>query len=659
VASPVCFATLNSNEAPGVESTCMQDGQPSICCALFWVCMGKACAHAYMLVQDFCGNLPVLKAIYPSQAAMSTVALILKEIASVKRFVKSRAATTGSCDASLLQNLAGSLVRMINSTVAFGSEEAGLVNEALATDSPYSDEGTKTIMSAIDARLTANTATAAAKKKRGSSKGSSTPTQFLKHWWNYFTQSDWDFVKDNRKGLAAKFTRGIERANSIGCIHLDEQSYKWLLAMLMLVHYEELPPYKVIHEKLNELKQTGSCERKDFQFEHITEYPENPNDLPRCIYQNAYSEEQPIRVELPGVSTVADHIPLRSNSKLLKLKKRPAELEDSFQTAQHEVANMSAGDRPAVRPKKQIKEEPAHDLFGAEPHDVEEEALRLEYIQKLSQLRKTKAEPPEPKVDSLHAGAARPTTGAIIISKSSDGRLRLKPRTLELAPKDEDDEAPAARSEEPPVDDIRFEDLDEYSKAAIRSLNQRNAKAKAEKAAEKASAKAKAKLAAPAKAEDDAEEEAEEKVATVLKRPAGKRGRPPAVKAEPKKACKAESTKTATTKAEKAGSKAAKAEPIEASASNVVKLQPREPFPAGKNPPPVYYNGGVIYTSCKEKKFRALGLRGDRYTETGASWSKHGGLPAAWKFAIGAIDKYRSGGATAKKTVMKKKAMKK
>ena len=58
--------------------------------------------------------------------------------------------------------------------------------------------------------------------------------------------------------------------------------------------------------------------RKVYPYEHLTTYPQHINDLPQHMWQHAYSAESPLEVELPGVNLVADRIPLRKNSKLLK-----------------------------------------------------------------------------------------------------------------------------------------------------------------------------------------------------------------------------------------------------------------------------------------------------------------------------------------------------
>ena len=143
------------------------------------------------------------------------------------------------------------------------------------------------------------------------------PKQFLKNWWSACTPADWRTLRSNEP-WSAKLRTMVERANSIGCTHPDEQCCKWMLAMLLCACYSELPSPKEIYCKLQELKNCVVTCRKSYPFEHLIIYPQHINDLPQHMWQHAYSAESPLEVELPGVNLVADRIPLRKNSKLLK-----------------------------------------------------------------------------------------------------------------------------------------------------------------------------------------------------------------------------------------------------------------------------------------------------------------------------------------------------
>ena len=48
-------------------------------------------------------------------------------------------------------------------------------------------------------------------------------------------------------------------------------------------------------------------------------------------------------------------------------------------------------------------------------------------------------------------------------------------------------------------------------------------------------------------------------------------------------------------------------------------VMPKKLSANSPNPKPVRYWGGVIYSAVKAKKFRALKVRGDAYTESSAA----------------------------------------
>ena len=576
-------------------------------------------------------------------------AAILKEIAKTKKFVKSRETATGaSCDPCLLKNFASSLIKMINSSAVFGLAEGGQVNDALS-DSPYTEDGIAEIMKAIDARVNTGMAGVSASRK-----AKQAPTgQLLKYWWKYCTKADWDFVQDPKRGLAAKMTRMVERANSVGCITFDEQTYKWLLAFLMLIHYQDLPSYLQIYQKLQELKQCQHSECKQFDHEMLIDFPEDPKDLPDRIYRAAYGDEPPVAAECPGVHTVASHIPLQANSKLLRgPTKAPtikAECDTSIQFQPDAHVHPSA---TSSRSSPHIKAE------ATAPEDADERALWLDYQQKLHKLRATDKLKNEP--DDLHEppwaaprGASMPASchAGIQISRTSDGRLRLQPRSGLLRPKVAQQPVPRRMSVKqpprdaappvtavfaPPVAGVPAaapdeNDLDPYSKQALDALRKRNIAKKAEQAekkAEHAAARASGRAdATPASGHTAAAK----KTARRHRSAKPMKGRhPKAVKTEPVAvSAGAELKKTRV-----------RGNIEDVPSSKVLQARPKLPGD-GSNPPPVYFNGGAIYTSCKVNRYRALGCRGDNYSETSVGWNVHGSQAKAWAVAVESINKYQ------------------
>jgi len=574
---------------------------------------------------------------------------ILKDISSVRRFVDGRKALSGAVDPGMLSNFASSLIRMINTATVFGKMEAASIQDALA-DSPYGEDGTARLLKAIDARVAA--ASAASDAKPGPAKkpqGQGTePKQFLKTWWHYFTAEDWLVFNDPKKSFNSKMTQAVERANSVGCINCHEQSFKWLLAFLLLVHYDELPTYRQIFDKLHDLKACALAERKPYAHEMLVEFPEDPSELPRSVWNFAYSASPPTKVTMQGVNTVSEHIPLRGNSKLLKGKKLTPGL-DSADLAHVKTEHSSeAASRPVqASPAPMLAKQEHTDLealVGADIATPAEQALLAEFQRKLQLLRAAGQPAVATSPEASHA-AASPPVGTIALRRGPDGVMQL------TRPIRRSDAACAVKEEgDPPkvdtdVPDIKVDDLDPYSRAAVEALTKRKADKEAKKAAEKAAKKeatAKAKATAKATCKTAAKAEGGVESAPEPK----KRGRP----------CKKEhGSDTAATKRKKPPAAAAgvpmkkaksvkkpKAEIIEVPKTEILKRMPKLPAD-GSNPPPVHYNGGVIYTSRSVKRFRALRARGDKYSEQGAAWSAPSTMASAWKTVVHGIDSYKRG----------------
>ena len=174
------------------------------------------------------------------------------------------------------------------------------------------------------------------------------------------------------------------------------------------------------------------------------------------------------------------------------------------------------------------------------------------------------------------------------------------------------------------LDDPDSDDLDDHSKAAIKAMASRDvakkAQAKATAAAKKAAAKA---------------------TAAAAKHAPGKSG---TAKSEPTTSVKAEKP----VKAEVKSLKPVKAEVAEISSKKKC-LQAIPKDCKSGNPSPVYYNGGVIYTSQSNKKFKTLTVATDKYTERSTSWGNVRTKAEAWKIAIEQIDAKRSDEAKKKK----------
>ena len=94
-------------------------------------------------------------------------------------------------------------------------------------------------------------------------------------------------------------------------------------------------------------------------------------------------------------------------------------------------------------------------------------------------------------------------------------------------------------------------------------------------------------------------------------------------------------TKAVLKKTKKA--EAVKAEPVVIPKGQIMTSMPKLPAD-GSNPAPVPYGKGIIYTSRRNKAFRALRVRGNNYTESSRSWGGDKPAKAAWVSCVKAID---------------------
>ena len=533
---------------------------------------------------------------------MASVVTLVKEIHSVKAFFKARGEQGKVTDAPLQKSFADTLITMLNSIKSFGPAEAAQVVDAMH-GCPYGEDQIARISGVIDNKI----------QHSGRVQPTASGTkQTLKHWWNYLTKSDWDVLRDKKVSLNRKMTTLAERAMTIGCVSPCQQTEKWALAVLMFIHYDELPDPSQLYAKLGDLKHVFAAEKKDLGIELIAEYPEDPNDLPGYVFTAAYADEQPQAVTLKGINTVANALILRSNSNKLKPgKDKGASDKAEFSKLKKEIAEACDEPAPCAQPAAQPA---ALVASSADPHEME---LFYEYQQKLMDYRRSKL-----KGDSspARAAASPELRGSLAIHRASDGTMKVEADVGQKV---------KAELKEELVDesDAESNQLDPFTLAAVASLRRRKETKKAE-AKKAATAKKEAASAATAAAADGADKE--DTGSTAKKRPAA------AGAGKPSKAAKTEVTKTEPTK----GLKVVKQEvgqPKVVPKTQIMGAMPSVPKD-GSNPSPVLYKKGIIYTSIKSKRFRALADRFDMYTENSRAWGAAKPTAAAWASAVKSID---------------------
>ena len=429
--------------------------------------------------------------------AMSGTSQAVHEIESVKNFFKTRHSSANND--TLQASFADSLIMMIKNIKDFGPADAAHINTAM-TDTPYGTEQTSRISASIDALLTQS----GKRSDAQSASRSAADKQSLKHWWCYMTARDMTVIRDPRQSMHRKLCVLAERGMKLGMVDPDEQSFKWLLAMLLLCHYDELPDAQHIYDKLHDLKRTWSAEKRSISVEKLSTYPETPSLMPPSLFNDAYeTDDPPIIVHMPGVTRIAECVPLRNNSKLLKAKQQQQHHQrnsctEAFEATKQHIAGThhaggsagapSAGAHGGVTPVKQEQEEPIDD----------EEVIRLEYELKCARLRAAKGllasmtRPVSSAVPSPSSSRPSPSSsptahGTLKLQRDGGGVYRLQHSAVKAEPKDEVDDTgvvqpamSACKSED--QQHISIADLDPYAQSAIAALASRTASKHGKKA---------------------------------------------------------------------------------------------------------------------------------------------------------------------------------
>ena len=557
---------------------------------------------------------------------MTSIQQLIVEIKGVRNFFKSRATISSThSDTGMEASLAESLLSLMKPMKSITPSEASRMLDALH-DKPYGEEQTQRIKDALDT-LVKQLHTAADIQSSANGHGK----QSIKCVWHYGTRRQVDFMIDARRSWASKIATAVEICMSVGCTEPDEQGFKWVLAMLLGAHYAELPPAQAIYDKLQEVKRAFESEKKPFPLERLSEFPDDPADLPSHIYKHAYPDDDdtPVPLCMPGINTVGDSIPLRSSSKLLR-QTRPQGAVEAFTAIRKGVESRIAAHQSPVRlrvktephasPITPLQPSPSHGVITVSEQQSELLCNDCKHI--LESFHAPHANsPPAAQPVYITANAAlvesdkdqivkAESPGTILLSRSA-GRIVLTPRTEfpeQLPSVKSEVNLEAVLTDAEPEDAVvaAEDDLDEYTRAAVKTLHERANSKKQEAALRRKGLPVSKKPAAP----------------------------PGSVKTESTSAPEAAPTAAPSLK------RKAKAEPVEiheVSTANIVAAMPTSK-PSGSNPSPVHYNGGVIYTSWSKCAFRALTTRGDVYTEKSKKWASQEPCVTAWKHYVNAIN---------------------
>ena len=280
---------------------------------------------------------------------------------------------------------------------------------------------------------------------------------------------------------------------------------KWVLAVLLMVCYQDLPSAQIRHDKLFELKAIMANEKKVFQhLPFLASYPDQPSGLPATIIAHAYGDEPSVSKDFPGIQAIAASVPLRSNNKMMKQTDKRAIKQDfdalkqylqttgcSTGVAQNDSSNASPPHSSNASPPQSSNASPPHSSsFGCwaeliNSQDPDELELLAEFHRKLTELRRSKSggasiiDAPGQAQQTNEPSKAQ----GLVLTPGVGGKWSLQPKLgpkpePKVEPKTEHMGVKSEHLEAPQPDALHDSDsdaLDAHSKAALKSMKTRNA----------------------------------------------------------------------------------------------------------------------------------------------------------------------------------------
>jgi hypothetical protein len=200
---------------------------------------------------------------------MATMPDIHNDIEGAIGFLTRRSGSAGSTVGERLASNISSKLMQLHYMSATDADEL----LALLDGSPFSETAMRVLTSAIESRLVS--------PLLGGPMKSNFKCQLLTKCNLWFTEHEWIQLKDKSKSWELKVELVLHRFRQIGCVNPHEQTFKWLLALLLQSHYEVFPSYRTVFALLADLKTSfTTLTFEGYPFPYIASYPECPTQLP-------------------------------------------------------------------------------------------------------------------------------------------------------------------------------------------------------------------------------------------------------------------------------------------------------------------------------------------------------------------------------------------
>ena len=214
---------------------------------------------------------------------------------------------------SLRSNLADTMCISIGNLQSFTTKCGNVLT--IAVGSTYG-EFSQRVIAAIEARL--HKAISASVNDTSLRRQGADATFMHIYPQNYLTQKEIDIMRNAQITPYIKMTTLLHRlVVLLGCTNPHEQTFRWWVALFIVMAYTTTPSCDDIHSWVLTFKQTAEAMKTKPPFEQLNHFSESPHDLPQHVRNYAYDPDGPVALSLDQLASVANKVPLRGNNKLL------------------------------------------------------------------------------------------------------------------------------------------------------------------------------------------------------------------------------------------------------------------------------------------------------------------------------------------------------
>ena len=175
--------------------------------------------------------------------------------------------------------------------------------------------------------------------------------QLLSNILHYLTEQDWDSISVVNCPPNKIITILAARLSKLQLDSLDEQTKKECIKLVLHLRKAStgaVPKFKIIYGWVNDLKMQHEALKVPRTCTFLQRYPPLPSQLPRDIFAAAYQgSDQPVPKDVENFHAYGAHIPLRSNSALLK-REATQDSQSGTVTWEQLVALQNTGQVPGL-----------------------------------------------------------------------------------------------------------------------------------------------------------------------------------------------------------------------------------------------------------------------------------------------------------------------